>query len=173
MILNADFITDNLATYKDKTMIPIVSFRWMAALPFSSRFTLQPHLYIRAIFKEESADKPFALFNFVGGFMNEMDFRQQRTMAGLYDKEMISEDGLGLAGTEVQYMIFRNQYIKVAGDVMSHTNNIKYAFNHDALNWGVEASYNYKTPIGPLTAMVYWNNVSDKFKFFVSGGYYF
>ena len=86
---------------------------------------------------------------------------------------MIGEDGLGVAGTEVQYMIFRNQYIKVAGDVMSHTNNIKYAFNHDALNWGVEASYNYKTPIGPLTAKVYWNNVSDKFKFFVSGGYYF
>ena len=173
MILNADFITDNMATYKDKTMLPIVSFRWMAALPFSNRLTLQPRMFVRAIFKEESADKPFALFNFVGGFMNEMDFRQQRTMAGLYDKEMIGEDGLGLAGTEVQYMIFRNQYIKIAGDVMSHTNNIKYAFNHDALNWGVEASYNYKTPIGPLTAKVYWNNVSDKFKFFVSGGYYF
>ncbi|MBP5499842.1 MAG: patatin-like phospholipase family protein [Bacteroidales bacterium] len=173
MVLNVDLITDNLATYKDKTMLPIVSFRWMAALPFSTRLTLQPRMYVRAIFKEESADKPFALFNFLGGFMNEMHFRQQKVMAGLYDKEMISEDGLGLAGTEVQYMIFRNHYIKVAGDLMSHTNNIKYAFNHDALNWGVEASYSYKTPVGPLSAKVYWNDISDKFKFFVSGGYYF
>jgi NTE family protein len=173
MMLVADFITDNLATYKDKTMLPIVSFRWMAALPFSNRFTLQPHLYARAIFKEESADKPFALFNFVGGFMNEMDFRQQKTMAGLYDKEMIGQDGLGIAGAEVQYMIFKNQYLKFAGDLLSHTSNIKYAFNNESLNWGIEASYNYKTPIGPISAKIYWNDLSEKFKFFVSGGYFF
>ena len=173
MLLMADFITDNLATYKDKTMLPIISFKWMAALPFSKRFTLQPHIYVRAIFKEESADKPFALFNFTGGFMNEMDFRQQKVMAGLYDKELIREDGLGIAGTEIQYLIFKNQYIKVAGDLMSHTNNIKYAFNNDALNWGVEASYSYKTPIGPISAKIYWSDISEKFKFFVNAGYYF
>ena len=173
MVLTADFITDNLVDYKDKTMLPIVSFNWFAALPFSSKFTLQPHLYTRAIFKEESADKPFALFNFVGGFMNEMDFRQQHVMAGMYDKQMIKEDGMGVAGLTAQYMIFKNQYLKFSGDVLSHTSNIKYAFNKESLNWGVEASYNYKTPIGPISLKLYWNDLSEKFKYFVSGGYYF
>ncbi len=173
MLLSVDLITDNLATYKDKAMLPIVSFKWMTALPFTKRFTLQPHLYVRAIFKEESADKPFALFNFIGGFMNELNFRHEIVMAGLYDTEMISEDGLAKAGAEVQYKVFKNQYVKVAGDLMSHTNNIKYAFNQEALNWGIEASYNYKTPIGPLSAKIYWNDLSEKFEFFLSGGYFF
>ena len=173
MVLTVDFITDNLVNYKDKTMLPIVSFNWFAALPFSSKLTLQPHLYTRAIFKEESADKPFALFNFVGGFMNEMDFRQQHVMAGTYDKQMIKEDGMGVAGLTAQYMIYKNQYFKFSGDLLSHTSNIKYAFNRESLNWGIEASYNYKTPIGPISLKLYWNDLSEKFKYFVSGGYYF
>ena len=173
LVLNVDLITDNLATYKDKTMLPIVAFKWTAALPFSKRLNLQPHLFVRAIFKEESAEKPLALFNLTGGFMNEMDFRQQHVMAGLYDKSMVREDGMGIAGLTAQYEIFRNQYIKVSGDLLSHTNNIKYTFNNESLNWGAEASYNYKTPIGPISLKVYWNDMSKKFKYFVSGGYYF
>jgi len=173
MVLWADFITDNMATYKDKTLLPIISFKWLGALPFSSKFTLQPHIYTRAIFKEESADKPMALFNFVGGFMNAMDFYHQNVMAGLYNIELIREDGMGLAGVGMQYELFKNQFVVVSGDLLSHTNNIKYAFNKESLNWGVEASYHYNTPFGPISAKFYWNDLSEEFKFFFSGGYFF
>ncbi len=173
MVLWVDLITDNLATYKDKTMLPILSFKWFAALPLSSKFVLQPHIFTRALFKEESADKPLALFNFAGGFMNAMDFYHQNTMAGLYSLEVIREDGMGVAGLTAQYEMFKNQYLKVSGDLMSHTNNIKYAFNNESLNWGVEASYNYKTPFGPISATFYWNDLSEQFKIFFSAGYFF
>ena len=105
--------------------------------------------------------------------MNEMDFRQQHVMAGMYDKQMIKEDGMGVAGLTAQCMIYKNQYLKFSGDLLSHTSNIKYAFNRESLNWGIEASYNYKTPIGPISLKLYWNDLSEKFKYFVSGGYYF
>lgn len=173
MVLSADLITDNLATYKDDTMLPVESFKWVAALSFGSRFTLQPHLYVRAIFKEESADKPLALFNLVGGFMNQLTFFQQNTMAGMFNVSLIKEDGVGIGGLTAQYMLFKNHYIHLSGDILSHTNNIKYAFNNESLNWGVEASYSYKTPIGPLSAKFYWNDLTDKFNFFINVGYYF
>ncbi len=173
MILTADLITDNLATYKDDTMLPIVSFNWFAALPFHSKFSLQPHLFVRAIFKEESADKPLSLFNFIGGFMNQQDFAHQRLMAGKFDIGLVKEDGVGIAGLTAQYELFKNQFILLSGDLISHTNNIKYVFNEESLNWGVEASYNYKTPIGPVSAKVYWNDLDDNFNFFLNAGYYF
>lgn len=172
-VVSADFISDNMATYKHRAMLPIVLFRWNAALSFTDRFAIRPHLYVRAIFKEESADKPYSLINLAGGFMTGKDFAQQFIMAGLFDTEVIEEDGLGIAGLTLQQRLFKNHYIQVKGDVLSHTNNIKYAFNKESLNWGVEASYNIKTPIGPLTAKIFWNDLSEKFKFFLNAGYYF
>ena len=173
IVLTADLITDNLATYKDKTMLPIILFRWNAAMSLTDRFAIRPHLYVRAIFKEESAEKSFELFNMAGGFMTGKDFAQQFIMAGLFDTELIEEDGLGIAGLTLQHRLFKSHYIQVKGDILSHTNNIKYAFNKESLNWGVEASYNIKTHIGPISAKVFWNNLSEKFNLFLNAGYYF
>lgn len=105
--------------------------------------------------------------------MNQLTFFQQNTMTGMFNVSLIKEDGVGIGGLTAQYMLFKNHYIHLSGDILSHTNNIKYAFNNESLNWGVEASYSYKTPIGPLSAKFYWNDLTDKFNFFINAGYYF
>lgn len=170
--LRADFITDNLISYKDKAIFPIFSINMQNSFALSERFSMSPHLFARVMISQ-GAEKPLALMNMSGGLFSEQHFLQQYGMAGVSNMELISEDGFGLVGITGQFNSFKNHYIRVTADVCTHTNHIQDALDSDNINWGINASYNIRTAFGPLSAKAYWNDINKSFDLLLSAGYYF
>lgn len=170
--ISTDLITDNLLTYQKKAILPIFSGNWDCALSCSERFCLQPHIFAR-IMVSEDIEQPLALMNMVGGLFNEQYYLQQRTFAGRPDLEFVEEDGLGILGITGQYSPFKNHYILLTADVCTHTNHIQNVLNSESLNFGIEASYNLRTSVGPLGIKAGWNDFNKSFSVTLNAGYYF
>lgn len=170
--LRADLVTDNLISYQDKAIFPIFSMMWDCSFKLTERYCLQPRLYARILVSED-INEPLALKNTVGGMFNEQYLPQQKSMAGLADLELIQEDGLCIAGIMNQYNPFRNHYILLTGDVITHTNHIEDVLKKESLNFGISGSYNVRTPIGPVGVKASWSNLDKIFKVTINAGYYF
>ena len=116
---------------------------------------------------------PLSLNSIVGGLFDEQHFQQQYAMAGVSKMEIIWEDGLAVAGIAAQYNPFKHHYIILTGDVCSHTNNISQCLSSESFNWGVDASYNISTPVGPISLKGCWSNLTHEFAVSFSAGYNF
>lgn len=173
IVIGADLITDNLYQYNSKTPFPIFSASWQSAISFTSRLTCIPHLTGRAILTKDLSDKPIACYNMIGGLFTDMHFVQQDVFAGVSELEMLLVKGYAIGGLTFQHNLLKNHYIVATADVMSHTNSFQDVFKSESLNWGVEASYNIRTSIGPLSIKGFYSNLSDKFRISVNAGYYF
>lgn len=170
--VRADLITDNLLTFQNKAIFPILSVMWDCSFRCSERFCLQPRLYARILVSEDITE-PMAVKNVIGGMFNEQYLPQQKSTAGLTDLELIQEDGLGILGLMTQYSPFQNHYILLTGDVFTHTNHIQNALDRESINYGIAASYNVRTPIGPVGIKASWSDWDKGFKVTINAGYYF
>lgn len=169
---SGDLITDNLITYQNRSLFPILSGNWMFAIPCGSHFTILPHASAR-IMVTEDIEEPISLMNMAGGLFGGMHYLQQTTMAGVSKMELIRQDGLGIGGLTFQYTPVKNHFVVLTGDVMTHTNHVEDALDSESLNWGVEASYNYRSAVGPLGLKFYWSDLTRKFDVSLNLGYYF
>lgn len=170
--VSADLITDNLFTYQHKSLFPIFSGNWKWAIPCGEHVTVQPHVAAR-IMVTEDRDEPLSLLNMVGGLFGGQYYLQQQPMAGVNRLELVSTDGLGVAGITWQGTLFKDQYLVVTGDVMTHTNHIQNALDSSALNWGIEAGYHYRSQFGPIGIKFGWSNLSKQLGVLLNVGYYF
>lgn len=170
--ISADLVTDNLIGYQNVTPLPIFAGSATTMIPVNNRLVFAPHVYAR-IMVTEDIEEPWVLKNIAGGMFNEQHFLQQNVMAGLSRMELFLEDGLVIAGINAQYSPYKNHYIVLNGDVCSHTNHILKALEKDAINWGVDVSYNIRTALGPLGLKFYWSDLSKNFSATLNAGYYF
>lgn len=170
--VSADLVTDNLIAYQDKRMLPIFSAKLKGSYSISERLNLQPHLFAR-IMMTKDIDEPLSLMNIIGGMFSEQHFIQQQTMAGLHKMELIREDGLGIVGITAQASAFKNHYIVLTTDVCTHANRLSSVLKAESLNWGVEASYNIRTAVGPVGIKAGWNDLNRRFNVTLNAGFYF
>lgn len=170
--LTADLLTDNMFSYQNKAMMPIFSGTWLSTFSPNEHFTLIPHLFARIMITED-LDEPLAAMNVIGGLFEGQHLLQQSTMAGLDKIELIQEDGIGIVGLTAQYSPFKNHFIQLTGDVCTHTNHLENVFNSDSRNWGIEASYNIRTAVGPIGIKGYWSDMNKRFAMTINAGYYF
>ena len=168
----ADLITDNLLAFQGKRPMPIFSISLQNSFRITDRFSVSPHAYARIMLSKD-IDQPLSLMNMIGGLFSEQHYMQQYSMAGMYKMELIDEDGLGLVGLTGQYQPFKNHYIRLTADVCTHTNHIQDALASESVNWGINASYNIRTPLGPLAVKAYWNDLTHSFAMWLNAGYYF
>ena len=168
--VNADLVTDNLYNYEDNVPVPIFAVNWMKVLGISSRWALMPHLAGRVIIGHKA---PQAVSNFVGGVFDGQHYLQQLTLAGVSRANYVSENGIGIAGITLQHNPFKNQYIQLKGDVITMANDWKDVVKSESLYWGAQASYNVRTPLGPLSAIFYYSNYTDDIAFLINVGYHF
>ena len=171
--MNVDVISDNLYQYDDMPLFPIFGVSWQGAISPTSRLTLIPHVESRIMWIRDDIDEPLALMNVVGGLFKDMHFIQQRTMAGVSEMELLMDKAYAIGGLTMQYNTFRNQFLQLTGDMMTHTSKIEDAFKQEALTWGVEASYGIRTQVGPLSLKCYWSDLTGKFRVSINAGYYF
>lgn len=170
--LSADLVTDNLISFQDKRMLPIFAVKMQGSYRITDQLNVLPHLFARVMVTED-IDEPLSLMNVIGGMFNEQHFIQQQTMAGLNKMELIREDGLGIVGLTAQVSPFKNHYILLTSDVCTHTNHLSSILNRESLNWGVEASYNIRTAVGPVGIKAGWSDLNQRFNVTLNAGFYF
>lgn len=170
--LSVDLISDNLYQFQHKMMFPIFAGSYERVFSPSSKLTIIPYLKGR-IMVSRDRDEPLALMNTVGGLFDEMHFIHQRTFAGTSEMELIANEGYGIAGITLQRNTYKNQYLNITGDIMSHASNFKDALKSESLNWGVEASYGIRTSVGPVFLKCYYSDLVNKFLVSLNAGYYF
>lgn len=170
--LSGDIITDNLYQYKDNHPAFIAAADWKAAFGITRTTTLIPEASARVIFSNSEAG-PLPVSNAIGGLFDEMHLIHQRTMAGVSRMEYVDSHGMAIGGLTVQQEVLKNQFVLLRGDVCTFVDKVEDAFYSHKLHWGVEASYNIRTSIGPLAFKCYWSNLTDKFAVTLNAGYYF
>lgn len=171
--MNFDLITDNLYQYKGNNPIPCLEISWMKALPVSPILTVQLHASSRLIIRDDNQKEPLAVTNIVGGHFDKMYYIQQNTFAGVRDMELLADKGYAIGGLTVQSNYYKNHFITLGGDVMTHASEFKDVLNQESITWGVEASYGLRTSAGPISFKCYWSELTRNFAVFLNAGCYF
>lgn len=168
--ISGDLITDNLYQYKDKHPLLIGAIDWKTVIPIAAKTTVIPHASGRIMFTN-GTDEPWTLKNMIGGCFDEMYYMQQRTMAGLWRMDRREEKAMAIGGLTLQQELFPDHFIQLRGDACTFADQIQDTPKD--IHWGVEASYDIRTSIGPIGAKVYWSEMTKRFDFYLNAGYYF
>ena len=169
---NLELVTDNFYQFDHKNPISIGSLAWSSAATIGHRLTLIPHASARVMIND-GTPAPAALQNVVGGLHEGMKISHQMTIAGLPNLEILSEEGITVAGLSVQQRMGQNHYLKATFDSFNTGRDIDDYLLLDNISWGVQAGYSYSSMAGPISLTAYWSDRTKQFKLMLNVGYCF
>jgi NTE family protein len=162
------YLTDNFIQLNGKTGMSDVSANWRMSFTFGKRFTIQPMLYGRLLFCDET---PYIFSNVIGGSWFAHYVEQQMPFAGIGNMEYVDKHFIS-AQLQAQQRIGNNHYILFRFAAAQQSSKINEIFDNRTILGG-QIAYYYNTIFGPLGATLGYNNRSKKPYFFLDLGYEF
>ena len=162
------YYTDNFISWNGHEGISIADFMWRMSFSPNSRFTLQPMLYGRMIFGD---DTPLIMRNAVGGMTPGLYFAHQMPFAGVGHVEFAGNAMLACQ-LRAQQRIADNNYVILRVAAAQHADKLRNMLKTRTLT-GCELAYFYDSMFGPLGASLGYSSKTREAYFYINLGYQF
>lgn len=162
------YFTDNFTGYNEHKGFSEVNANWRISLPLSSQLTLQPLLYGRLLFGKEI---PSVRRTFLGGPWFSHYLETQLPFAGAHHIEMTDLHYVA-AQLQLQYQLTTNNFLLLRGAWSQHDDRLADILRYKG-DWGVLATYCYRTMFGPLGASLGWASPQRDLRLMVNLGFEF
>lgn len=135
---------------------------------FEDNVCLTPYFNTRMLFGKEI---PVAYFNAIGGFVPGRYVEQQIPFVGITNL-VAMKNILTLYGAELRQEIMNNHFVSVSLNYVKDSDRLQDYFKGKGY-FGACMGYSYDTIFGPLSANLYWSNLTNKVGLYISAGYSF
>ena len=168
--MGVEFVSDNFYKYRDQQLVPILSAYLFKPISPNTRFTVSPIAQLRFAFFD--TETPLTLRNYVGGLFRQQLRPHQMTLAGLAYPELMP-DFVATAGVRAQQRIGANHFVTAALDGGAASDHLDRLMRHDAILWGFNFGYSFRSHAGPLSVQWFWNDQTRSTAFLLNLGYCF
>lgn len=162
------YYTDNMVEYKGHTGLSIVDASWRTSLSVNNQLSLQPSIYGRLIFGQET---PYILGNMVGGNFFGHYIKQQMPFPGMGNVGLFDNHFIAIQ-VKAQERILQNIFIIGTIGIAQHSGMLNKILD-SKLMIGTQIGAYMKTIAGPVGADLGWNNHTKSFNFYINLGYEF
>lgn len=160
--------TDNFVKYHGNNPFMALSTQLTAVLPMSSRFSVLPSVYGRALLGDNPA---YPYWNVLGGDVFGKYVPQQLPFAGINRLEFISNTVL-IGKLHFRHRIARNHYVSLIGNYGLHHNKAEKILEGRSI-WGGSIGYAFNSVVGPLNFNLGLSDYVKRVQFYINLGYYF
>ena len=140
----------------------------LGVFAFEDNVCLTPYFNTRMLFGKEI---PVAYFNAIGGFVPGRYVEQQIPFVGITNL-VAMKNILTLYGAELRQEIMNNHFVSVSLNYVKDSDRLQDYFKGKGY-FGACMGYSYDTIFGPLSANLYWSNLTNKVGLYISAGYSF
>jgi hypothetical protein len=107
----------------------------------------------------------------VGGLL-DMRFKNYIPFAGIEFAQTVSRNILHYR-FKPSYRLLKNNYVSAIGEVLKANDYTEQLVDFKALVFGYGASYEYRSPVGPIQFNISRSSQNNTFYFFLNLGYWF
>lgn len=107
----------------------------------------------------------------VGGLL-DMRFRNYIPFAGIDFAQLITPN-VAHYRFKTSYRLIKNNYISALGEVLKADTYVEQLLDFKALKFAYGASYEYRSPVGPIQFNVSRSTLNNTFNFYLNLGYWF
>lgn len=111
-------------------------------------------------------------FLFHIGGMLDMRFRNYLPFAGVNFAQIVTQNVVHYR-FKPAYRVLKNNYVSLLGDIMNDEQFTEDLLKLRNIQYAIGASYEYRSPIGPIQFNVSRSNVNKTLLFFINLGYWF
>lgn len=162
------FTTDHIGRFKQPHAFHTVLARWETAIPFSTRFNMQPRVAGRLVMGDNA---PYVFTNVVGGYQVGKYVDHQLPFVGLSHMEMV-RNALLTVDFRLRCNIVKRHYATLLGALLAEQDEFRH-FNHANYMWGVGLRYGYDSKFGPVEAAISYSGECHQPFFYINVGFDF
>lgn len=172
-LVNFSYHTDNFVSLDDDPGIPDLSLLWRVNLSPSDKFTLQPSLFSRMLFRDKI---PLAYGNMLGS--RQQIVEQQLEFPGVHSLVQAQRYIVGIQ-LSTQHQVARNHYILGSIAAARHIDELTSFFDSgidlagSEFIYGVSLGYAYRSFLGPISAQLGYSTLAPGLNFYINIGHNF
>ncbi|MES2558878.1 MAG: patatin-like phospholipase family protein [Bacteroidota bacterium] len=107
----------------------------------------------------------------VGGML-DMRFKNYIPFAGI-DFAQLATPNVAHYRFKPSYKLLKNNYVSVLGEVLKADTYVEQLLDFQSLRFAYGASYEYRSPVGPIQFNVSRSTINNTFNFYLNLGYWF